>query len=128
MSRDRIQIDGVWYVREKEEPLVKIKEEDVSNYLSCCWESANWYFKASSILKDDAKTLNDVYRDIDIEILNKKSPNRERTHSDNPNWFWGVLEGNPESMESADEVFDEVGLREFKAFLNYLIEKNWLKK
>ena len=47
---------------------------------------------------------------------------------DNPKWIWGVLENDPKSMVEANEMFDDEGLKYFKAFALYLIDKGWLKK
>jgi putative heme degradation protein len=38
------------------------------------------------------------------------------------------LENDPESMRDALQMFDAQGLAEFKAFLEYLIERGWLMK
>jgi hypothetical protein len=125
--KDRIQVDGVWYVREnKTLPIVEIKPRDVTNSLSCTWESDEWCFEATVILKDEAKDLTDIYTDPWIEITDKRPANRDdwkKDNSDNPNWFIGVLEGSDESMEDANKIFDEQGLAEFRGFISYLIDK-----
>ncbi len=44
--KDRIQVDGVWYVRESSTlPIVEIEEMFVTNTLGCIWESDNWCFQ-----------------------------------------------------------------------------------
>jgi hypothetical protein len=130
--KDRIQVDGVWYVREnKTLPIVEIKPRDVTNSLSCTWESDEWCFEATVILKDEAKDLTDIYTDPWIEITDKRPANRDdwkKDNSDNPNWFIGVLEGSDESMEDANKIFDEQGLAEFRGFISYLIDKGWVVK
>ena len=76
--KDRIQVDGVWYVRESSTlPIVKIKPKDVTNSLSCTWESKNWCFEATVILRDEAENLTDIYTDPWIEITDKRSANRD---------------------------------------------------
>ena len=130
--KDRIQVDGVWYVREnKTLPIVEIKPRDVTNSLSCTWESDEWCFEATVILKDEAENLTDIYTDPWIEITDKRPANRDdwkKDNSDNPNWFIGVLEGSDESMEDANKIFDEQGLAEFRGFISYLIDKGWVVK
>ena len=130
--KDRIQVDGVWYVRETPTlPIVKIDEMFVTNTLSCIWESNNWCFGATVILLDEAEDLTDIYTDPSIEITDKRPADRNDwkvDNSDNPNWFIGVLEGNPESMPEAEEMMDEQGIAEFRGFISYLIDKGWIVK
>jgi len=128
--KERIQVDGVWYVRETSTPsIVEINPRDVTNALSCTWESDNWCFEAIVILREGAKDLTDTYPDPSITITDKRPVNRDdwkEDSSDNPNWFIGVLEGNPESMPEAEEMLDKQGIAEFRGFISYLIEKGWI--
>jgi hypothetical protein len=130
--KDRIQVDGVWYVRETSTlPIVEIKPRDVTNSLSCTWESDEWCFEATVILKDEAKDLTDIYADSWVEITDKRPANRDdwkKDNSDNPRWFIGVYEGNPESMPEAEEMLDEQGIAEFRGFIGHLIDKGWIVK
>jgi hypothetical protein len=64
-------------------------------------------------------------------ITDKRPKERENwitQESDNPNWFLGVYENNPESMPEANEMFDKEGIKEFRAFIGYLMRKGWLIK
>jgi hypothetical protein len=130
--KDRIQVDGVWYVRESSTlPIVEIDERSITNTLGCVWESGNWCFEATVILRDEAINLTDIYTDPWIEITDKRPANRDdwkKDNSDNPNWFIGVLEGSDESMEDANKIFDERGLAEFRGFISYLIDKGWITR
>ena len=127
---NRICIDGVWYVRETSNPppTFKINPENVVHTISCVWESGNWAFKATMMCREDDPT--DFYPDPTIDITDKRGDRDEWVEhdSDNPNWMFGVLENDPESMVDANEMMDEQGLAEFRAFLEYLIGKGWLKK
>lgn len=132
--KDRIQVDGIWYVRETSTlPIVEIKPNDVTNTLGCIWESDNWCFEATAILRDEAEYLTDIYNQIiTIDITDKRSGNRdgwiEHDTCDNSRWFIGVLEGNPDSMEEADEMMDARGIAEFRGFISHLIDKGWIIK
>ena len=130
--KDRIQVDGVWYVRETSTlSIAEIKPRDVTNSLSCTWESDEWCFEATVILKDEAKDLTDIYTDPWVEITDKRPANRDdwkKDNSDNPRWFIGVLEGSDESMPEAEEIFDKRGIAEFRGFISYLIDKGWIVK
>jgi hypothetical protein len=129
---ERIQVNGVWYVREiNPTPEIEIKNKDISFSMERVWESSDWCFIAHVIMLDGAETLDDHYPDPYIKITDKRPLDRENwieDDVDNPIFMFGVLEGNPDSMKDAREMFDEQGLEEFKAFLRYLIKVGWLKK
>ena len=128
MNPERIEINGEWYVKENNiEPL--INPEDVTHSIECVWENSNWGFVASLIVKED--DFNDCYDDVYLKITDKRIKGRENwieTDVENPKWIWSVLENNPESREDANEMFGDEGLKYFKAFALYLIDKGWLKK
>ena len=128
MNKERIQINGEWYVKENTiEPLIDPK--DVTYSVECIWEDTNWCFVASLTAKED--DFNDCYDDVYLKITDKRIKGREdwvETDVDNPKWIWSVLENNPESREDANEMFGDEGLKYFKAFALYLIDKGWLKK
>jgi hypothetical protein len=128
MNKDRIQINGEWYVKENTvEPLIDPK--DVIHTIECVWEDTNWCFVASLSAKED--DFNDCYDDVYLKITDKRVKGRENwveEDVDNPKWILGVLEGNLDSMEEANKMFDDEGLKYFKAFAIYLIDKGWLKK
>jgi hypothetical protein len=82
-------------------------------------------------MRDEAETFDDHYKDPYITITDKRPADRKNwieCDTDNPNWMFGVYEGNPESMEEAVEMFDKQGLDEFRAFIGYLIKIGWLIK
>ena len=84
---------------------------------------------ASLIAKED--DFNDCYDDVYLKITDKRIKGREdwvETDVDNPKWILDVLENNPESIKDANEMFGDEGLKYFKAFALYLIDKGWLKK
>ena len=128
MNKERIQINGEWYVKENTiEPLIDPK--DVTYSVECIWEDTNWCFVASLTAKED--DFNDCYDDVYLKITDKRIKSREdwvETDVDNPKWILDVLENNPESIEDANEMFGDEGLKYFKAFALYLIDKGWLKK
>lgn len=126
---NRICISGVWYVRETSTPQpTQFNPEDLIHTMSCLWEGDNWVFEATMMLKEDDPT--DFYPDPTIDITDKRGDRDTWVEhdSDNPNWMFGVLNNDPESMVDADAMFDEQGLSEFRVFLKHLIEKGWLKK
>jgi hypothetical protein len=128
MNKDRIQINGEWYVKENTVELL-IDPKDVTHTIECVWEDTNWCFVAFLSAKED--DFNDCYDDVYLKITDKRVKGKENwveEDVDNPKWILGVLEGNLDSMEEANEMFDDEGLKYFKAFALYLIDKGWLKK
>lgn len=128
---DRIQVNGVWYVRETDaipDPLrmTTIDEFDVTRSLNRIWENDDWAFEAKILLEPDSTDLEDTWGDCWL-VLTDKATNEE--HSiDNPTWMLGVLEGDPVSMEEANKMMTPEGIRLFRGFLSLLIENGWLKR
>jgi hypothetical protein len=126
---ERIQVNGVWYVRET--PETEIEDKEITVSMERIWESSEWCFIATVIMKDDAETLDDHYPDPYIKITDKRSDDREdwvEDEIDNPLFMWNVLEGESNSIAIANEMFDKQGLEEFRAFLLHLIKVGWLIK
>ena len=128
---DRIEINGVWYVREDAitDSLDRLESEEMYLTFSeeCCYETSKYCFVASRIRKDE----DEFYPDISITFTDKRSGDRntwEEEYWDNNNWFKGILEGNPESIASLDEetYLCPQGKRQLKGFLNRLVEEGWL--
>ena len=132
MTKDRIQIDGIWYVRETTKPIqdpvemTVIDEFDVTRSFSRVWENDDWAFEAKILLAPDGTALEDTWGDCWIQITEKS--NWEEWDIDNPRWMLGVYEGDPESMEEADRMMTPEGIRLFRGFIHLLIENGWLKK
>ena len=133
-NRDRIQIDGIWYIKESLVPPIGVisdfKSEDVIFTMEREWENDDWNFKASVLMKNDFEDIENYYPCVNFLISDKRNSPWLKHESDNPNWAIGVLENNPDSMPDALEIFgeDKKGLEEFRAFLKYLININWIKE
>lgn len=133
MEKDRIQINGVWYVKETTKPIIpdpiaieNIDEFDVTRSLARVWENNDWAFEAKILLTPDADALQDTWGDCWIVITNKDT---DEEHSiDNPTWMLGVYEGDPLSMREANKMMSPGGIALFRGFLRLLIKNGWLKK
>ena len=130
----RIEINGIWYVREDKQPtpvIDDLNDEDVTDSLDCVWETDEYCFEATVILRDNAEYLTDFYGNTYLKITDKRPDDRKDwiDHDvDNNKWLIGVLEGNPDSMVEAYDMFDDNGISQFRAFISYLIKKGWLTK
>jgi hypothetical protein len=129
---NRIEINGVWYVREDTitDPLDHLEAEEMDLTFSeeCTYETDKYCFVASRIRRDGG---GEFYPDIDIEFTDKRSGDRDtwkEEHWDNNNWFRGILYGNSDSIESLDKETElcPQGKRQLKGFLNRLVEEGWL--
>ena len=119
---NRIKIGDVWYVRE-EQPIEEIKME-VTTFFGRVFESDLYCYEATRIY-DDKNLVYDT--SCDIEITDKRVKPWKVHVLDNPFWYIGVLENNPESMVEAREMFCERGIIEFRVFIRDLISVGWLK-
>lgn len=132
--QDRIEINGIWYVREDKQhkPVIdELNDEDVTDSLDCVWETDEFCFVATVLLRDNAEDLTDFYGSPLLKITDKRPSDRKdwvEHDADNSNWLLGVLEGDADAMKDAYEIFDENGIKQFRTFISYLIEKGWLTK
>jgi len=129
---NRIEINGIWYVREDAitDSLDHLEAEEMDLIFSeeCSYETDKYCFVASRIRRDGSS---EFYPDITIEFTDKRNDDRDKwkeEHWDNNNWFRGILYGNSDSIESLDEETDicPQGKRQLKGFLNRLVEEGWL--
>ena len=120
----RIKIGDVWYVRE-EQPIEEI-EMNVISFDGRVFETDLYCFEATRLYNDDL--MGAPYEGCDIKVTDKRAKPWKEEHLDNPIWFIGVLENNPESMDEAREMLCEQGIAEFRAFVRDLISVGWVNK
>jgi hypothetical protein len=119
MKQDRIQIDGVWYVRETV-ALAPIKLNP-TEFEGIIVEDNNFCFEATRILRD----YGGYYDDINIKFTDKRIKPWKEENWDNNIWMKGVLNNEPVSFEELPDMGSD-GIRFLKAFLQYLTDKKWL--
>jgi hypothetical protein len=120
MNKDRIQIDGVWYVKEdnqNDEPI----ELDVIETQGCLVENTNFCYDATRIANDKGG----FYEGVDIQVTDKRSKPWKEDNWDNSNWMRGVLEYNPESWKELPDLGSE-DIKFLMAFLQHLKDKEWI--
>ena len=125
---NRIQINGVWYVREDSQPAEETFEDiQVAQSLECVYETGDYCWVASRMYKDDGETF---YPSIDIEFTDKTSGYREtwvEDYWDNDTWILGVYHNEPSSMPEAKQAMNEKGIKDFRNFIHKLIQMGWLE-
>lgn len=129
---DRIQVNGIWYVKETTKPtsdivsITTIDEFDVTRSLRRVWENDDYAFEANILLTTDGTELEDTWGDCWIVLTIKHT---DEEHSiDNPTWMLGVLDGDSGSMKEANKMMTPEGISLFRGFLLLLIQNGWLKK
>ena len=119
--KDRIQIDGVWYVREQQEPEVEI---NITRFKGMVTESDKYCFEATKLKHGDVPGR--YYDGCDIEFTDKRGEPWKTDLWDNNAWMRGVLINDPVSLEHLRESVCPQGEAELKAFLKVLKEEGWL--
>ena len=118
---DRIEINGFWYVKED----TISKEEDIElnpiHSEEITVENSDFCFIASRMFKDDKES----YYDVDIKFTDKRIKVWKEEYWDNINFIKGVLENDPVFLKELPD-FTTSQIKYFKAFLQYLKDKNWL--
>ena len=83
---DRIQINGVWYIREDlQQDIEEDVELDTTDFEGCAYENRDYCWEATRI----QRTGGDFYEDIDIKFTDKRNKPWVEDHWDNNNWFRG---------------------------------------
>lgn len=118
---NRIQINGIWYVPENSQDVVVIEPDREECYTV---ENSDFYFKAIRIFDQEQ---NSFFDDIDIHFIDKR-PNKPKDQEtwDSNDWMIGVLKGDDASMEELPDI-GRSGLATLRAFLQFLVDKDWLK-
>jgi hypothetical protein len=122
---ERIQINGIWYVRE-DLNYVQEKEREVELTFSqaCTYETDDYCWEAIRLYKDKET----FYPDIDIKFTDKRIKPWREEYWDNNAWMKGVLEEDPESIFEAKNNMNDEGIADFREFLKKLVELEWLTK
>ena len=130
---DRIQINGVWYVKEEELDTVEYVEPTISKldsgvkYDGMVFESDLYAFDCTRIYDDDGC----LYKDGNVSIkFTDKSVVHDITeyqeHWDNADWMNGILENIDGAIEEAMESLCSQGLVELKEVLTTLRVAAWI--
>ena len=118
---NRIQINGIWYVPENSQDVVVIEPDREECYTV---ENSDFYFKAIRIFDQEE---NSFFDNIDIHFIDKR-PNKPKQQDtwDNNDWMIRILKNDNASMEDLPDI-GRSGLATLKAFLQFLVDKDWLK-
>jgi hypothetical protein len=124
---ERIQINGVWYVKEQPDTKPEPHSVEVFHNQSIVYEDRDYCFEATIII--DPETGQPLYDDIgmDVKVTDKTQGNPcMELFWDHEGFFRGCYERNPESIESLKESLNEAGVENFIAFLQHTMDAGWL--
>jgi hypothetical protein len=124
---NRIQINGVWYIREDQTEDYDYDydydiESDVIHSESYQIETDDYRWEATRLFNADGSFFDDFY----ILFTDKKVSLHFDELWDNKSFMKGILKNNPDSLKELKESLNTNGVKDFKAFLKYLKEKEWL--
>ena len=122
--KDRIEINGVWYIKETNStPTLTPKLEPSVSFEGLVFESDLYCFEATR-LRDDEGEFYD--KQCDIKFIDKNLKDTEPDHWDNSEWMVEFLKDEPEAIEEAEKSLCSQGMLEFKSVVKELSEKGWI--
>ena len=122
---DRIEINGVWYVKEQQDVEEKQPPNiEVVTFDGRIYETDTYRFEVSRVHDDEGKPFGDA---IDIETTDKTVKPFVEDSIDNPAWLIGVLNNDRLNLAEANRMFNKEGLEEFKYVIQDLVNIGWLK-
>jgi hypothetical protein len=121
---DRIEVNGVWYVRE--DTLNDVEDQLDITFSDCAELNGDGcYWEATRIYKNMDKT--ECYPEIHIKYTDSRTKDVE--YWENNNWFNELLHKNinvyNKAYEYAKEVMSENNIKLFIRFLRFLKENEW---
>jgi hypothetical protein len=122
--QDRIEINGVWYRREAG---YENRQRDIELTFSrsCSYETDQYCWEAIRLQRGEDESLG-YYPGIDVKFTDKTEKPWTEEYWDSEAWVKGILTGNAESLESAEEIMCPEGVADFRRFLKKLVELGWL--
>lgn len=115
---DRIEINGVWYIKESS-PQIKVDLEFI-HFIGCSAENKNHCFEATKLYKDNPNS--ELYEGFDIKYTDKKT--KETELWDNDKWLIDVYNNDKKSLEELKNLSKE-DIQFLQAFLQELKDNNW---
>lgn len=119
---DRINIDGVWYVKEKTSTTTfKINEKDLANTISSVYEDDKIFLRISSLVDEDSEQTFEPW----LEITDKLESESENI--DNLSFLKGILKEKRETMEVLYSQFNTSTVSKIVSFVNAVNHSGHIK-
>lgn len=120
-AEDRIQINGIWYVKE-EEPC-QTEPQDLTYTQQCFLELDSCMFEASRMYSD---YNNEIFLKNSVDITYTNKITKEVDHWDNNQWMKRLFDGEREALNEISHMLNKSEIAQLKVFIGTLIENNWL--
>ena len=126
--KDRIEVNGVWYIKENTivQPTISELEPGIK-YDGFVFESNLYSFDCTRVYDEDGNLYKDgnvCIKFTDKSIIHDIDKSQE--HWDNVDWMCGILENEVEAIDEAMESLCSQGLIELKEVVKELVEKGWI--
>ena len=123
MNKDRIQINGKWYVAEQPEE-TEFDPGDLTYFRGAVYETDSSCFEFTNLTNEEGKPYGDDIS-FSVEYTDKRFKDRKVDYWDNVNWFNGLIKGNPDSLPELESMVDEEDAKFLIEALRYLKELEW---
>ena len=115
---ERIEVNGVWYVREK----TFQKELSVTNFEKIVFENDLFKVEASRMIDPFGIPTDDVA----IEYITKVEPHTKERW-DNVHWMIGVYRNSPTSVKQLYPLMGEERIKQIQSIIETLMDKGWIR-
>jgi hypothetical protein len=127
MNKDRIQINGKWYVAEQPEEDVEFDSGDLTFFRGCVYETDSSCFEFSNLTNEEGEPYGSDLS-FSVEYTDKRFKDRKDwkiDYWDNVNWFMGLIQGNPDSLHELESIVDKEDAKLLIAALRHLKTLEW---
>ena len=115
---ERIEVNGVWYVKEK-----ALQEElFISEYDGIVYENDLFSLEVTRLKDEDGTPTESIL----MEYTSKAQPHIKEVW-DNVDWMIGVYRNSPASIRQLYPLMGEERIKQIQSIIETLIEKGWIK-
>ena len=116
--KERIEVDGVWYVKEK-----ALQEElFISEYDGMVFENDLFSVEVTRLKDQHGLPTDNILMDYSSKVL----PYINEAW-DNVDWMIGVYRNSPMSVKQLYPLMGEERIRQIQSIIGTVIEKGWIK-
>lgn len=137
-DRDRIEINGEWYVREHTlicndvKRVAAVDPSDLVFSKVITYEEGSFCFEACHLTQESGAPYGEEivgpFGGMYVKFIDKRIERRDQWVDyaiDNGHFFTGVLEENPDTISECHKIMNQEQLDSFTALLRYIDESKW---
>jgi len=124
MNKDRIQINGKWYVAEQPEENVEFTPDTLTYFRGCVFETDSSCFEFTDLTNKEGIPYGGGIS-FSVEYTDKRFEDRKDwkiDYWDNNTWFNELIKGNTDSLFELESRIDKEDAKLFIEALRYLKE------